>query len=257
MKNTKSHFSEVASQYRRLRTTDLKPVLFIKKKLQKYSNIIAADIGCGAGRYDLKLFQNLNKKLFLYCFDNNKEMIKELTIFLKENNIKNFKAKKASAVKIPLPDNSLDCLFTFNAIHHFKILKFLNNASRILKKNGYLFIYTRLRSQNRKNIWGNYFPLFNQKENRLYELNELKNLFKKYPDLKIELIKTFKYKRTADLNLLVSRAENHHYSTFCLYKKGEFKLSLNKFIRRIKTHFKDLKNIIWIDENTLLVIRKI
>lgn len=56
MKSIHHHFLKIAHQYRDLRTTDLEPILFIKNKLHKHSKILAADVGCGDGRYDLKLF---------------------------------------------------------------------------------------------------------------------------------------------------------------------------------------------------------
>ncbi len=61
MIRTHHHFSRIAHKYRDVRTTDLEPVLLIKKKLQKLTEIIAADVGCGAGRYDIKLFDHLGK----------------------------------------------------------------------------------------------------------------------------------------------------------------------------------------------------
>lgn len=255
MKNTHCHFSNIAHQYRGLRTTDIEPILYIKKKLENLSEIRAADVGCGVGRYDLKFFQRLGKRLYLYCIDSNKKMLKQSSSYLNLHNIKNFRTIKAFAIKLPLPDNSLDCLFTFNAIHHFKI-GFFNEASRILKKDGYLFIYTRLRRQNKRNIWGKYFPLFNQKETRLYELNELKEILKKFPKLKIESTEFFKYKRISTLNRLIEQAKNKHYSTFFLYTTKEFKQSLERFEQNIKQHFEYLKNIIWFDENILLIGRK-
>lgn len=256
MKNIHRHFSRIAHRYRDLRTTDLEPILFIKKKLQKYSNIVAADVGCGAGRYGLKIFQHLGKKLFLYCIDANKEMLRHLTDFLIKHRVRNFKTIKAAARKLPLKDNSLDYVFTFNAIHHFKISQFLKESSRILKDDGYLFIYTRLRSQNRRDIWGRYFPLFNEKETRLYKLNELKSSLRKLPKLKIESIESFKYARLASLDWLIKQAQNHHYSTFYLYTKKEFEHSLKKFKQNIQRKFKDLNKINWFDENILLVVRK-
>src|SRR3989338_5304961 len=108
MKNIHHHFSKIAHKYRDLRTTDLEPILFIKNKLQKYSQITGADVGCGAGRYDLNLFQYLGKKLFLYCIDANREMLKHLTVFLGKSKIKNFKALQSFERKIPLKDNSLE-----------------------------------------------------------------------------------------------------------------------------------------------------
>ncbi len=256
MENIHRHFSKIAHQYRNIRTTDLDQILFIKKKLQKYLKIVAADVGCGAGRYDLKLFQFLGKKLFLYCADANKEMLKNLREFLVKHKIRNFKTIKTFAKKLPLKDNSLDCVFTFNAIHHFKISQFLKESSRILKDEGYLFIYTRLRSQNCRNIWGKYFPLFNKKEMRLQKINELKSLLRKTIGLKIESIEYFKYARFSSLDRLVELAQNHHYSTFYLYTKKEFEHSLEKFKQNIQREFKDLNKINWSDENILLVVRK-
>lgn len=256
MKNIHHHFSRIAHKYRDLRTTDLEPILFIQKKLQRHSKIVAADVGCGAGRYDLKLFQYFGKKLFLYCIDANKEMLKHLTGFLVKHRVKNFKTIKAFGRKIPLKDNYLDCIFTFNAIHHFKISQFLKESSRTLKEGGYLFIYTRLRSQNRRNVWGKYFPLFNEKETRLYELNELKSLLRKISRLKIESIEYFKYSRLSSLDRLIKQARNHHYSTFYLYTKTEFEQSLEQFKQNIQRKFKDLSKISWFDENILLVVRK-
>lgn len=256
MKKIDSHFSKIAHKYRELRTTDLEQILFIKKKLQKYSKITAADVGCGAGRYDLKLFQNLGKKLFLYCLDINKEMLTYLEEFLIKHRVKNFKTIKAFASKMPFKDNSLDCVFTFNAIHHFKISQFLKESSRILKDQGYLFIYTRLRSQNRRNIWGKYFPLFNEKETRLYKLNGLKSELRKTFGLKLESIKYFKYTRLASLDWIMEQARSHHYSTFYLYSKKEFEHSLGKFRQNISRRFKDSNRINWFDENVLLVVRK-
>ncbi len=256
MKNIHHHFSKIAHMYRDLRTTNLEPILFIKNKLQKYSKIVGADVGCGAGRYDLKLFQYFGKKLFLYCIDTNKGMLQHITIFLVKHSIRNFKALQSFERKIPLKDNSLDCIFTFNAIHHFKISQFLKEASRLLKNSGYLFIYTRLRSQNRRNIWGKYFPLFNNKETRLYQLNELRNLIRKTPRLKIETIKYFKYARLSSLDWLINQVQNHHYSTFYLYSKKEFEQSLERFKRNIQRKFKDLDKINWFDENILLIVRK-
>ena len=202
MKKIHHHFSTVAHKYRDLRTTDLAPILFINKKLKKLSKIKALDIGCGAGRYDLKLFNYLGNRLHLICIDVSGNMLKNLKGHLRKNKIKSFETIKAKADELPLKDSSLDCIFTFNAAHLFKLLDFLKEVSRTLKKNGYLFIYTRLRKQNKRNIWGRYFPKFNRKETRLYELDELKETLKKVSGLKLESIEYFKYRRNSHLSWL-------------------------------------------------------
>ena len=56
MIETHHHFSRIAYKYRNLRTTDLEPVLFIKKELQNLTKIVAVDVGCGGGRYDKREF---------------------------------------------------------------------------------------------------------------------------------------------------------------------------------------------------------
>ncbi len=256
MKRIHHHFSRIAHKYEDLRTTDLEPILFIKKKLQHLTRIEVADVGCGVGRYDIKLFNHLGKRLYLTCIDYNKSMLNELTKNLKGHKIKNFKTINASAMALPLAANSLDAIVNFNAIHHFTFLDFLRESSRVLRDNGYLFIYTRLRSQNKKNIWGRFFPEFHEKEKRLYELWECKERLKKIPILILESIEYFTYKRLTKLEWLLTQATHHHYSTFYLYDKKEFKDALKKFQENITHHFKDLDNIIWHEENIMFIIRK-
>ncbi|MGB9125691.1 MAG: methyltransferase domain-containing protein, partial [Nitrosotalea sp.] len=156
--------------------------------------------------------------------------------------------------KIPLQTDSLDCIMSFNAVHHFSLQNFLKESSIILKNNGKLFIYTRLRDQNARTIWGMHFPSFDKKENRLYELDELKSAFEKDPNLNINSVKFFEHHRVYPLEKLVEQAKNHHYSTFKFYKKYEFREALHRFVQNILNHYDDLDKISWKDQNTLLVI---
>lgn len=256
IKALKRHFSTIAEYYRNLRTTDAEPVRYIQKQLQDISTIEAADVGCGSGRYTLKLFQYLGDKLYLYCYDSSKEMLAQLTDYLIQHNIKNFQTRQSIAENLPKQNASLDCVFTFNAIHLFKILDFLQEASRVLREGGYLFIYTRLRSQNRQSIWGMYFPCFYEKETRLFELEDFNRLMTEVPSLQIEQIEFFKYERVASLERLVEQATHRHYSTFEFYTKNEFQKSLAEFIKKVKRNFSDVNRITWVDGNVLFVIRK-
>ena len=256
MKRIYPHFSRIAHRYKDLRTTDVEPILFIKKKLQNLDKIQAADVGCGVGRYDVRLFHHLGERLYLTCIDHNRRMLNELTKNLEKHKIKNFKTINASAMALPLPTSSLDAIVTFNAIHHFKCLDFLKETSRVLRENGYLFIYTRLRSQNKRNIWGRFFPRFHEKEKRLHELSEFKEMVRKTPSLKMKFTKYFKYKRMATLEWLLTQAKHHHYSTFYLYNELEFEGALQKFQENINHHFKSPDNIIWDDENIMFNMRK-
>ncbi len=255
-KHMQDHFSKVASDYRKVRTTDLEPIQFIADSLKGLSKIEAADIGCGAGRYDLLLFRHL-KNLHLTCIDNNELMLKETEDYLRSHGISNFRTIKADADNISLEDNSMDCILTFNAVHHFNFPKFLKKCAQIIKESGKIFIYTRLRSQNARNIWGQHFPHFLERENRLYELNEVKQWIKAVRLLTLENVKFFQYKRNAFPEELFDKARAKHYSTFALYKEEELEESLKTFQENIKKKYPNMDDIEWSDENILLVLAPI
>jgi len=248
------HFSKIASKYRTVRTTDTKPILHIKNRLNGKTRINIADVGCGDGRYSLELLRCLSDDCFLHCIDTNEDMLSRLEDYLTEQNTLNFCVRQGDANKLPLESDSMDCIVTFNAIHHFDIQKFLGETSRSLKEDGHLFIYTRLKNQNSRSIWGKYFPLFTEIENRLYELDKLKSYIQQ-ADMKIYSTKVFGYHRASSLERLVEQAKNKHYSTFEFYD-GTFGNYLDEFRKNILKNYEDMDNVTWQDENILLEIRK-
>ncbi|MFC2021965.1 class I SAM-dependent methyltransferase [Chloroflexota bacterium] len=250
------HFSKIANRYRYIRTTDSEPITFIAKELRKLAHVEAADIGCGDGRYCMLLFKYLGDKLRLVCIDNNNAMLEELDTYFRQHNVSNFKTMKSEAESLPFPDGILDCVCTFNAIHHFDVLNFLHESARILKVGGYIFIYTRLREQNRENIWGQYFPEFCQKEDRLYKLNTLMETIAAVSALRVKSIEYFKYRRVFSLEKLIERARDHHYSTFTLYSPNDLEEAIIEFAGNIEYHFENIQRVNWFDQYTLFVIRK-
>ena len=248
------HFSSVAVLYNSLRTTDLEPIMFIKDMLNgNNNNIAAADIGCGAGRYSLQFLRHLDIS-HLACIDVNESMLKQVSNILESAGVTNFSTIKSGAEHIPLGDNSIDCVFTFNAIHHFDFVAFMQEAARVIRHGGRIIIYTRLRCQNAENIWGKHFPLFLAKENRLYEMDELERMIKPIPALNIQSRKQFRYLRTASLDQLVNLARNSHYSTFSLYEKEEFVSALAGFKGNVSRHFSNPECIKWFDDYTMLIV---
>lgn len=257
MNNITSHFSQVASQYHDLRNADKEPIEYIGKILSQFSSLYICDVGCGSGKYDELLFRYLGNKLqLLYCIDENVEMLNSLQNNLSKQFFSKVEIHQSKAEQLPLEDNALDALLTFNAIHHFHLPTFLAEVSRVLRTQGYFFIYTRLRSQNNLSIWGKYFPLFTQKENRLYELEELKTYIAQISSLQITAIETLTYHRQTDLADLIDKAMSHHYSTFYLYTPEEFRIALQQFVLNVRTQYHDLDMISWIDRNLLLVVQK-
>ena len=211
------HFSRIAPKYRDLRITDPEPITFIARELERLVSIEAVDVGCGAGRYGLLLCRYLGDKLRLTCADANSNMLETLDEYLVKHGISNFTPMHSEAENLPLPSNALDFVCTFNAVHHFNLPGFLQESARILKSGGYLFIYTRLREQNKRNIWGRYFPNFHQKETRLYTLNALTQAVAAVPTLGIKSIEFFEYQRISTSAKLIEQVEANHYSTFSLW----------------------------------------
>jgi len=248
------HFTKLASFYSQFRTFDHEAINYITKKLASMSNIAAADIGCGDGRYSIKLIERLRNRLSLTCVDNNYEMLRQISKI--SHNFKNLQTKYAFAEKLPFDDNSLDCIFSFNAIHHFKINEFAKECNRILKNNGLLFIYTRLKDQNESNIWGKFFPDFSKKENRLFDIQSLAKCISNQTSLNLKSCEFLQHQRSSDIQTLVSKAEKRHYSTFSLYTISEFEKSLGKFKQNIYQNFNNPENIQWVDKNTMFVFQK-
>ena len=250
------HFSKVAPSYRALRTTDPEPVRYIADLLQPYRQIVAADVGCGAGRYDRLLFDHMGEGLFLYCVDASTYMLEELESHVGEQYDGRYDLVMGQADDLPLEDESLEAVLTFNAVHHFPLQAFLKEACRVMRPGGHLFIYTRFRSQNARSIWGQYFPRFTDKEDRLYESHVIREAVAVVAGLTLERIKPFRYPRRSSLDRLNEQARGCHYSTFDLYGAEEFEEALEGFNEDVRRRFVNLETIEWYDENNLIVVRK-
>ena len=252
------HFRKIAPLYQSLRITDEEPITYIVHRLKSLTAIKAADIGCGTGRYTQLLFRHLRDKLtFIYGIDYSAKMLRQFNRRFAKDDIRLAGTIKASAMCLPLSDEPLNCIFTFNAVHHFALSEFLHETAKILWDGGYLLVYTRLRNQNSRSVWGRFFPLFTSKETRLYEEDELKEAITKIPGLRLQKTRTFEFNRKSNLERLSDQAKNHHYSTFALYSRSEFKTALNQFHDNLRDYFGAPNNIRWVDENILFILQKV
>ena len=252
---TQGHFAKVADVYRDMRTTDEEPILHIRDQLAGRPAVTAADIGCGAGRYDLLLFRHL-PDLRLACLDASGEMLAQLSRHLGRNGIHDFETINASVEEMAFEDESLDCVFTFNAVHHFDFPLFLAKAGRAIRKDGLIFIYTRTPDQNAGSVWGRYFPDFCEKETRLYRLQEMEEWICNTGRLRMIAARTFRYARTSSLERLLEQARNRHYSTFSLYGQAEFEKASQTFKDAVRRQFDDSAKVAWHDQNVLLQIER-
>lgn len=254
MEDMDKHFSAVSQKYNYVRTTDHEPIEYIRELVSNYRRCDAIDVGCGPGRYALLLLQ-LIPQMHLTCIDRSSDMIQETTRLLHGANIDRFEAAIGDAGELPIKSDSIDVVFSFNAVHHFILPAFLREARRVLKKNGIIGIYTRLRSQNATSIWGKYFPEFNTVERRLYSLEELDAVIGSTSGLALDLIKFFRFERVDSLERLIERAKAGHYSTFKLYNEDRFDECISEFREKVMLKFSDTDQIRWIDGNVFLIIK--
>ena len=251
---TMAHFSQVSVVYNGIRTTDLEPITCIQKHLGARSPIIGAEIGAGGGRYSHLLLRDI-PNLHLTVSDLNDSMLEEAGNFLRSRGANNFELVNANSNSLPFAAKSLDCLMTFNAVHHFDLLSFLEESGRTLKSGGQLFTYTRLPSQNAGSVWGKYFPDFTRMETRLYGLDQLEVSVRQAPSLVMDSVRFFRYPRRSSLQRLMEQARNGHYSTFSLYGSDHFEQAILQFEGNLREAFPDEEDIRWVDENILLVAR--
>lgn len=251
------HFSTVAAGYNALRTTDPEAVDLIARSLAGFSTVTAADVGCGTGRYMLELKRRLGEKLFAYFVDCSTDMLQQLRIDLDLLASPGFDILHSRAESLPLADESLDCMLTFNAVHHFDLTRFFREAGRTLRPGGLLFIYTRFRDQNERGIWGQHFPEFAEKEKRLYDEEEMIRTIGVADHLVVHDLTHFSFQRAATLDSLIHRAIHKHYSTFCFYEPDELERAVEGFEANLKERFGVFDTLGWVDENVMITVEKV
>jgi SAM-dependent methyltransferase len=243
------HFTEVSSIYRDVRTTDREPIERIALEIEGLPHPKGADIGCGAGRYDLMMFETI-PGLHLTCIDANRAMLDHVHELLAANEIDAFETRQSTVEELELEAGAYDFVSSFNAVHHFDFPDFLRKSRDGLAAGGNLFVYTRLPGQNARNIWGRYFPGFAEMETRLLELGDIHRRIEDTPRLRFVSARCLRYRRRSSLERLVEQARSRHYSTFSLYDQDAFEEALAVFRKKMQRRFEDA--VEWHDENVLV-----
>lgn len=127
---------------------------------------VVLDIACGSGYGTAVLSENATK---VYGVDIDEETIS----YARENyGRKNIEYIVGSATKIPLPDDCVDVVVTYETIEHIKdYKKFLVETKRVLKKDGLILVST---PNDIEFIEGNHFHIHE------FEYKELIDLLGKY-----------------------------------------------------------------------------
>lgn len=243
------HFADISPVYRSVRTTDREPVERIARELHGLVRPKGADVGCGAGRYVLLMFEAI-PNLSLTCVDASPAMLGQVDELLRANGIGDFETWHSTAEGLELEPGRYDFVSSFNAVHHFDFPEFLRKSREGLAGNGSLFVYTRLPEHNARSIWGRYFPGFVERETRLLTLGDLHGAIEDTPGLRFAGATCLRYHRQATLDRLIEQARSRHYSTFSLYESDAFEDALVTFRAAIESRLAD--PVEWYDENILI-----
>ena len=256
IRGAQRHFARVASVYDRYRNTDPDVIDAILDHLpMDRPEIHVADIGCGTGRYSALLTTSMNGALRLWCCDYSFEMLRECREELSDAmRDRLLRVCRVNAGKLPFTDQSLDAIVTFNAVHHFDLERFFAESARSLKPGSLLAVYTRTPEQNARTIWGQHFPGFNEKEQRLYPRERLERAVYNIPSLQLEDVRELSHHRIEPSDQLLDRARNFHYSTFALYSPEEFAAAFETFSQKLK--FLGNGTVEHDSDNTLMLIRR-
>lgn len=249
-----AHFRRLAPNYNALRTTDSDPVEYIRDALLDHRSIRCADVGCGSGRYDLLLLRAL-PQLNLVCCDINRAMLDEAECYLARRGETRYSLRLADAAAFAATDGEFDCIVSFNAIHHFDPVPFLEHAAESLAPGGPVFVYTRLQPQNENTIWGRHFPSFCDRESRLYRYEDIERWTRQTAGIELRHIKEFNYRRRVSLRQLVGLARSRHYSTFEFYSNEELAMAIDRFSDCVRRQYADEDEIEWIDANVMIEFR--
>ena len=255
-KDKDTRFSHIIKTFQDLGNADSGPIMVIIDKIKGLGYVEAVDVGCGAGRYDMLLYRILGSKLRLTCLDANDDTLNNLSTYLNRHGIRTFHTKKSTAENMPFPNTSIDCMFTFDAVHHHDLPRFVREGARILKNGGYLFVHTRLREPNNMNTWRQHLPGITEKEKSVNSLEVFKQSIDSIGSLAIESIVFSAYNGIAALEQLFPRERSHRSAVSSLYTPLELEEALKDFSINLHNQVTDTQNVRWFDEKVMFVIKK-
>ena len=260
---TNHHFGDVSSRYRSLRDLDLSAVRLVGGVLASATSharpFRLLDVGTGTGRYldavGDYLSSTLAKKVFPIGLDRNPAMVEQARRLSGRGDSR--ASHIVGAVEtFPFRASSCGAVTCFNAVHHFDLARFASEASRVLTPSGLLVLYTRTPEQNRRTIWGRYFPEFATLENRLYTVSELRRVMHATHAFASVRVQTIPWRVTTSLVRLLEQVSAYHYSTFRFYSPGRLRRAVDIFQRRVRDVFRDCSRVTFDNDHLLVVAQR-
>ena len=158
---------------------------------------------------------------------------------------------------LPVRTSSCDVMTCFNAVHHVDLARFVAEAARVLTPAGQLVVYTRTPEQNRRTIWGHYFPEFATRETR----DSMGSRTCARPCRPPGPSRRFARRRSRgrsppSLARLVEQATHYHYSTFRLYADDALRAAIATFRQRVGQAFHDVTRITYDNDHLLVMAQR-
>lgn len=126
--------------YYEKQTKQDKEILKIIKALNIKDEQTVVDLGTGTGYIAFKIAKMFPSTLVIGT-DIVEETLKNNKLLADKEGISNIDFKLTDGVVLPFEDNSVDCIVTRFALHHFTMIKqSFKEFSRVLKQGGMLFI---------------------------------------------------------------------------------------------------------------------
>jgi len=257
------HFAKVSARYRTVRDLDLGAVRIISDAVARAVDsgrpVRLVDVATGSGRYleavSDCLGSALAREVVAIGMDLSLPMLTQTHI---RNGHAGLRARNLVGVAETLPfrTSSCDVMTCFNAVHHFDLARFAGEASRVLTPTGLCVIYTRTPEQNRRTIWGSYFPEFATRETRLQEVEDIRAALQVTGAFASVRAQTVAWTVTTSLSRLVEQVTHYHYSTFRLYSDDALRAGIDTFRQRVRQAFRDVTHIMHQNDHVLVIAQR-
>ncbi len=255
------HFRTIAPRYRELRELDANAVRCVSFELEQLAgqtNCLAIlDVGAGTGRYAEAVAYDVNKRTDLryrcVAYDAIPEMLRGGPTHGQAKDMGGVDRAIGFAESLPFAAQSFSAVLSFNAVHHFDLRTFLAEAARVVRPEGRLILYTRTPEQNQRTIWGQLFPHFAEREERLYTSSTLGAALGAITDFTSIELREMQWTIRTSLSRLLEQARSGGYSTFRFYSADEFEEALGTFEDRIRATFDDPTTITAQNDHVLVL----
>ncbi len=117
------------------------PVAAFLELLRPSAGGAYADVGCGVGYFAIPVAQRIAPDGKVYALDVEPTMLEELRRRLREKGVTNVVPLLSKEQKLPLPDASVDGLWSVDTFHEFEApLALLYEVSRVLRPGGRVWL---------------------------------------------------------------------------------------------------------------------